>query len=62
MPEDVYGYQPGWGYPCAADRARIAEITAAVEEPEARTEGPPETTEEGHASDDMEGDLDEPGD
>jgi glutamate synthase (ferredoxin) len=54
---EVYGYEPGWGFPSAEDRARIAEIMAAIDEEESRTEGPPETAEEGEPSDEMEGDL-----
>lgn len=53
----VYGYEPGWGYPSAADRARITAIMETVDEEEAATEGPPETAEEGAPSDDMAGDL-----
>lgn len=45
--DEVYGYQPGWGFPSSADQHRIAAIMAAVEEEETRTEGPPETAEEG---------------
>lgn len=53
----VYGYEPGWGLPSAADRAEIGRIMARTVEEEAATEGPPETAQEGAASDDMEGDL-----
>jgi hypothetical protein len=60
--EDVYGYEPGWGYPSAADRTRIAAIMAATDEPEADTEGPPETSEEGRPSDEIEGDAEHTGD
>jgi glutamate synthase domain-containing protein 2 len=45
--DEVYGYEPGWGFPSAADREQIIAIMAATEEPETRTEGPPETAEEG---------------
>ena len=54
--------EPGWGYPSSEDRTRIAEIMAGTDEPEADTEGPPETSEEGPASDEMEGDNEETGD
>jgi glutamate synthase domain-containing protein 2 len=57
--EEIYGYEPGWGYPSAADRAQIAEIMEMTHEPEARTEGPPETSEEGPPSDEMEGEIEE---
>ncbi|MFC7497112.1 MULTISPECIES: FMN-binding glutamate synthase family protein [unclassified Nocardioides] len=49
--DEVYGYQPGWGFPSATDREEIARIMAATEEDETRTEGPPETAEEGVADD-----------
>ncbi|MDQ4054508.1 MAG: FMN-binding glutamate synthase family protein [Actinomycetota bacterium] len=55
--DEVYGYEPGWGYPSAADCARISEIMGAVDEEEATTAGPPETAEEGHPSDEIAGDL-----
>ena len=35
---------------------------AATDEEEAETEGPPETSEEGPSSDEMEGDIDDTGD
>ena len=57
--EQVAGYQPGWGCPSAADGKRIAEIMAATEEEESDTEGPPETSEDGPPSDDMEGDVED---
>ena len=54
---EVYGYEPDWGYPSAADRIRITEIMEATDEEEAETEGPPETAPDGRSSDDMAGDL-----
>ncbi|MBA2955315.1 FMN-binding glutamate synthase family protein [Nocardioides sp. MAH-18] len=48
---EIYGYEPGWGYPSEADRAEIAAIMAATDEEETRTEGPPETAEEGEPGD-----------
>jgi glutamate synthase domain-containing protein 2 len=45
--DEIYGYEPSWGYPSAADRQEIAAIMSAIDEPETRTEGPPETAEEG---------------
>ena len=53
--DDVYGYEPGWGFPSAADREQIIRIMAATNEPEAPTEGPPETAEEGDADADATG-------
>ncbi|UNX56636.1 FMN-binding glutamate synthase family protein (plasmid) [Georgenia sp. TF02-10] len=54
---DVYGYEPGWGQPSAADRAAITRIMAATDEAEAQTEGPPETAEEGEPQDALGGEL-----
>jgi glutamate synthase (ferredoxin) len=51
--DEVYAYEDGWGYPSAADRDEIARIMAATDEPETRTEGPPETAEAGSAGDDL---------
>lgn len=62
MLEHIYSYEPGWGLPSAADTERIAEIMATTDEEEAHTEGPPETSEEGPTSDEMEGDLPTTGD
>ena len=45
--DEIYGYQPSWGYPSEADRAAISAIMAATEEEETQTEGPPETAESG---------------
>jgi glutamate synthase domain-containing protein 2 len=45
--DEIYGYQPGWGYPSEADRDAISAIMAATEEEETQTEGPPETAESG---------------
>jgi glutamate synthase domain-containing protein 2 len=50
--EDVYGYEPGWGYPSERDRAAISAIMAATDEAESDTEGPPETAEDGVRADD----------
>jgi glutamate synthase (ferredoxin) len=49
---EVYGYEPGWGYPSERDRAAIAAIMAATDEEESDTEGPPETAEDGVRADD----------
>lgn len=43
----VYGYEPDWGFPSAADRRAVVEIMERTDEPETRTEGPPETAEDG---------------
>jgi glutamate synthase domain-containing protein 2 len=55
--DEIYDYQPGWGYPSAADIEQITKIMAAVDEEEAATEGPPETAEAGAPSDEIAGDL-----
>jgi glutamate synthase (ferredoxin) len=55
--DEVYGYQPGWGFPSAADRDAIIAIMSATAEPEARTEGPPETAEEGQPASEVAGDT-----
>lgn len=47
--DEVYDYRPGWGFPSERDRREIIGIMAATDEDEARTEGPPETAEEGRA-------------
>jgi glutamate synthase (ferredoxin) len=57
--DEVYGYQPGWGYPSQRDRAAIVEIMAATDEAEAETEGPPETAEDGVRGDDAAGETEE---
>jgi glutamate synthase domain-containing protein 2 len=55
--DEVYGYETGWGYPSARDRDRLIAIMAATEEPEARTEGPPETAEAGESGAEVAGDT-----
>jgi glutamate synthase (ferredoxin) len=55
--DEVYGYEPDWGFPSAHDRERIIAIMAATDEPEARTEGPPETAEEGSTGAEAAGDT-----
>lgn len=55
--DEVYGYQPGWGFPSAVDRDEIRRLMAAVEEPEVETEGPPETAEAGERGDLVSGDT-----
>jgi glutamate synthase (ferredoxin) len=55
--DEVYGYQPGWGFPSAADRDAIIAIMSATAEPEARTEGPPETAEQGQPASEVAGDT-----
>ena len=55
MLDEVYGYEPGWGYPGERDRRRIAAIMAATDEEEAQTEGPPETAEQGRPGDEQAG-------
>ena len=41
--DEIYGYEPGWGYPSARTATRSGAIMAATDEDEAETEGPPET-------------------
>jgi glutamate synthase domain-containing protein 2 len=45
--EALYGYQPGWSRPSAADSAEIARIMTGIREPQAHVEGPPATGERG---------------
>ena len=49
--DEIYGYEPTWGFPSARDQQEITAIMSAVEEEEPRTEGPPETSEEGERGD-----------
>jgi glutamate synthase (ferredoxin) len=53
--DEVYGYEPGWGFPSAADQARIRRIMAGIDEEEMETEGPPETAEEGRRGSEVAG-------
>jgi glutamate synthase (ferredoxin) len=55
--DDVYGYQPGWGFPSSADREVIVRLMDALEEPEAETEGPPETAEQGSRGSELAGET-----
>jgi glutamate synthase domain-containing protein 2 len=55
--QDVYNYEAGWGFPSERDQADIAAIMEATDEPEAETEGPPETAEDGARSDDAAGEM-----
>jgi hypothetical protein len=55
--DEVYGYEPGWGYPSRSDQDRIIAIMSETEEPEAETEGPPETAEEGRRGDEAAGET-----
>ena len=56
--DQLYGYEPGWGYPSAGDCEEISRIMAATDETEADTEGPPETAETGRRSDEAAADED----
>ena len=40
--DEVYGYQPHWGFPSPADQAELIRLMQGSEEPEAPVEGPPE--------------------
>jgi glutamate synthase (ferredoxin) len=52
---EVYRYDDGWGYPSPEDQAAIVSIMSRVDEPEAGTEGPPETAEHGRRGDEAAG-------
>jgi glutamate synthase (ferredoxin) len=54
---EVYRYEDGWGLPSRRDRDEIVAIMSAMPEEEARTEGPPETAEQGAPSDDAAGEI-----
>jgi glutamate synthase (ferredoxin) len=53
--DDIYRYKPGWGYPSPQDSESIRQMMRATDEEEARTEGPPETSEDGQPSDELAG-------
>ncbi len=53
--DEIYDYEPGWGFPSAEDGDTIAAIMSAVDEEEADVEGPPETAESGSAHDELAG-------
>lgn len=55
--DEVYGYQPGWGYPSRRDQDAIRRLMGSSEEPEVGTEGPPETAEQGPRGDQTTGDV-----
>jgi glutamate synthase domain-containing protein 2 len=55
--DEVFGYEPGWGFPSPRDREEIVAIMSALPEEETRTEGPPETAEGGAQGDDAAGEL-----
>ncbi len=55
--DEIYDYEPGWGFPSADDRDTIEAIMRAVEEPEADVAGPPETSEHGRSRDELAGDV-----
>jgi len=52
---EIYGYEPGWGFPSLQDQREITALMSAVEEEETQTQGPPETSEDGEHSDDAAG-------
>jgi glutamate synthase domain-containing protein 2 len=54
---EVYRYEDGWGLPSRRDREEIIAIMSAMPEEEARTEGPPETAEDGPPSVDAAGEI-----
>jgi len=47
MLHEVYGYQPGWGFPSAADQKALIALMRSSDEAEVHTEGPPEVAETG---------------
>ncbi len=51
MLHEVYGYQPGWGFPSQADQQRLLALMQTQDEAEVETEGPPEVAEEGERGD-----------
>lgn len=53
MLHEVYGYQPGWGFPSEADQRELIELMASADEAEVDTEGPQETAVDGVPSDDL---------
>lgn len=59
MLDEVYEYEPGWGFPSAADRETITAIMSAVDEEEADVVGPSLTAESGPPSDDFAGEIEE---
>jgi glutamate synthase (ferredoxin) len=53
--DEIYRYEPDWGFPSAHDQREITAIMSAVDEAESHTEGPPETSQDGEHSDDAAG-------
>ncbi len=53
--DQVYAYQPGWGFPSDADVRAVVALMEDVDEEELETEGPPETAVEGERGDSMVG-------
>jgi glutamate synthase domain-containing protein 2 len=53
--DEIYGYQPGWGFPSERDAAELRRLMASADEPELATEGPPEVAEEGERGDNLAG-------
>jgi glutamate synthase domain-containing protein 2 len=51
MLDEVYGYQPAWGFPSEHDCRRLLALMESAQEPELETEGPPETSQEGERGD-----------
>jgi glutamate synthase (ferredoxin) len=55
--DEVYGYQPGWGYPSESDLREVIALMEGVDEEEVQTQGPPETAEAGERSDHLAGEI-----
>ncbi len=60
MLHEVYGYEPSWGFPSAADQRELITLMASAKEDEVETEGPAETDVDGEPSDDMAGEESAP--
>jgi glutamate synthase (ferredoxin) len=55
MLDEVYAYEPGWGYPSKADQEHLVRLMQQSDEEETQTEGAPEVAVQGTPGDEMEG-------
>ncbi len=55
--DQVYAYQPGWGFPSDSDLRDVIALMQRADEEELETEGPPETAEDGERGDALVGDT-----
>jgi glutamate synthase domain-containing protein 2 len=53
--DQVYGYQSEWGRPSVQDQLRLRRLMERHDEPEAETEGPPDTAESGKRTEEVAG-------